>query len=85
MAYQHKILQLLLQEKTTRGMNDRLSTQLSQLEGNLRDSLSKKEEMERKLKDESQNFKIVEEGLRKKLEDLEDKSKYIFYELVKLD
>ena len=28
LAYQHKILQLLLQEKTTRVMNDKLSSQV---------------------------------------------------------
>jgi len=31
-AYQHKMLQLLLQEKTTRGMNEQLCKQLDELE-----------------------------------------------------
>lgn len=62
-AYQHKLLQLLLQEKTTRLMNEKLSAQLSQLSAERDQAAKKASEAEGRLESEGRRFRSVEESL----------------------
>lgn len=69
LAYQHKILQLLLQEKTTRLMNETLSAEITNLSSQKEQLNIKTVQLENKLQAEVDRYRVMETTYTEKLEE----------------
>lgn len=69
LAYQHKILQLLLQEKTTRLMNETLSAEITRLSTQKEHLNSQVVILQSKLQAETERYRTMETSYTQKLEE----------------